>query len=142
MRYFLKIVSDQKQHIKMNNQTDKGFDLIILNDVIFDKIINELNYSYNKDIKINMLWELKRKNYFKVYKNIEILKIEDNFNPFKKEIEGKVITFSCKGINFYSEIYSDIGKSIFRYYPNSKIKWKDAKRLYRAIKLSNIKFKN
>jgi len=137
MRYFLKILKDQKVDIKMNNQTDSGFDLILLTDKTYNQIINKLNYCYKKDIGVNIAWEFKvQRNCFKVYKDVEIKEVKENINPFKNKAQGMIITFSCEGVDYYSEKEFDIG----RIAPKTSIKYKDSNILLRALKLSNINF--
>ncbi len=137
MKYFLRILKEQKVDIKMNNQTDNGFDLIFLTDKTYDSAINKLNYSYKRDITVNVAWEFKsRRDSFKVYKNVEIKEIKENQNPFTKRTDGMVITFTCDGVNFYSKQKGDIGMVV----PKTSLKYKDTNILLRALKLSNINF--
>jgi len=137
MRYFLKILKEQKVDIKMNNQTDNGFDLIIIADKAYNQVINKLNYLYKKDIGVNVAWEFKvQRNCFKVYKDAKIKEIKKNINPFTNKVQGMVITFSCNGVDYYTENKLDIGRIV----PKTSIKYKDTNILLRALKLSNINF--
>jgi len=137
MRYFLKILREQKVDIKMNNQTDSGFDLILLTDKAYNQVINKLNYLYKRDIGVNVAWEFKaRRNCFKVYRDSEIKEIKENLNPFTNKTQGMVITFSCDGVDYYTEDKSQIGNVV----PKTSIKYKDTNILLRALKLSNINF--
>jgi len=137
MKYYLKVLKEQKKDIKMNNQTDRSFDLIFLSDKSYNQAMNKLNYSFKRDIQVNLAWELKMKrNNFKVYKNIKIIDIKENFNPFKKRNEGVVISFSCDSVDYYTT-----NKNIGKIVPKSSQKYKDTKILLRTLKLSNINFK-
>lgn len=136
MRYFLKILREQKVDIKMNNQTDNGFDLILLTDKAYNQVINKLNYLYKRDVGVNIAWEFKsRRNCFKVYKDAEIKEVKENLNPFTNKIQGFVITFSCSDVDYYS---SGLEKGTI--VPKTNKKYKDTNVLLRALKLSNINF--
>jgi len=135
MRYFLRILKEQKVDIKMNNQTDSGFDLIILTDKAYNQVMNKLNYLYKREIGVNIAWEFKaRRNCFKVYNDSEIKEIKDNVNPFTNRIEGKIITFTCGDVDYYSD--ETQGNLV----PKTNKKYKDTNILLRALKLSNINF--
>lgn len=139
MRYFLRILKEQKVDIKMNNQTDRGFDLIILTDKTYNQVINKLNYLHNRKIRVNIAWEFKaQRNCFKVYSDVEIKEIKDNLNPFTNRIEGKIITFTCDDVDYYTNgnHMCDIGSIV----PKTNKKYKDTNILLRALKISNINF--
>ena len=137
MKYFLKILREQKFDVKMNNQTDKGFDLIILTDEPYNRIMNKLNYCYKRGVEVNIAWEFKNKrNYFKLYKDVKMLSIDENFNPRRNKVEGMVIRFSCDNVEYFSPSDVFVGRNV----PLTNKKYKSTNQLLRALKLSNIKF--
>jgi hypothetical protein len=135
MTHFLNILNRDKDDIKMNNQTDSGFDLIFLTEKSYGKFTNILNYLEKRNKNINLAWEFKSSdNCFKLYKNLIIKEIKENFNPFKKKLEGHVVSFSCNDISYYSNKESEIGANV----PKTTEKYKDTKILFRALKISNL----
>lgn len=129
---FIQVTRNQKSFVRMNNQSEKGFDLIILKSDVFNQIISELN----SDEKINLAWELKNERGYKVYYNINLTGVKDNINPFNGgKIDGKVLSFTCVSTESFSRVKTDIGKGIYK----STKKWKDYTMLERALKLSNLK---
>ncbi len=133
-KYFLNILREQKGSIKMNNQTDDSFDLILLTSKSYNQVMNKLNFLMKREITTNIAWEFKsRKNHFKLYRDISITKIKDNFNPFKNRVEGKVVSCSCNDVSYYG---IDVDKLV----PKTNKKYKDSKLLFRAMKLSNLDF--
>ena len=121
----------------MNNQTDTGFDLIFVTEKAYNQVINKLNYLYKKDIDVNIAWEFKaRRNNFKVYRNAEIKEVKDNFNPFINKVQGKVITFICDDVDYYTDNKDQVGVRVNK----TTVEYKDSNILLRALKLSNINF--
>lgn len=141
MKYFLKVLREDKKHIKMNNQTDKGFDLIFLDDKVFNRSVNKLNYCYKRNIDVYISWEFKgQRNTFKVYKNVKIKEIKDNFNPFKNKIQGKVITFTCEDIEYYTPREGLVGEKVGVIGFKSMHRFKYLNKLNRAMKISKLSF--
>lgn len=137
MKLIFKISRNDKDKFKINNQQDKGFDLIILDDKLFEKYLNKLNYCYKRNIIANIAWEFKNQyNTFKVYNNVEILSTGENFNPMKNKFQGHVIRFKTESVDFYT---SDDVKVNEKVYQTNK-KFKPLSKLDRALKISNIHF--
>lgn len=135
MSAFIQISSSHKSFVKMNNQSEAGFELIILNEDFLNDVINDLN-RLSKDGSIHIAWELKNARGYKVYKDVKLLEIKQNLNPFTHSYDGKVLVFSCADTESFSKIKPDIGKQVYK----STKRWKDYTLLERALKLSNLKF--
>lgn len=111
MSAFIQISSSQKGFVKMNNQSENGFHLIIMNESFFNDIQNDLNRLYNLG-DVHLAWELKNQRGYKVYKNVKLLEIKENLNPFTHSYDGKVLVFSCEDTESFSRIKQDIGKGV------------------------------
>lgn len=153
MNVFLKFFVKDKQFVKMINQTDKGFELVILSESLLNETLSFIN-EHEKDNTIGLAWEMKHKNgNFVLYKNCIFSTPMDNL--FKKRGEkepstcGKKLKVTCSGSDFYSS--SDKNNAVFNpslgmYYsryaktdPNKNVKkYKDSKLLERMLKIGEL----
>lgn len=142
MKQFLKIRRTDKKYIKMINQTEKGFELVITSDSVLNEIIEKINsYKINND-SVDIVWQMKFKheNYI-TYKNCVFSEPEINFfNSKGKEpvILGKKIKVACSGVQYYSNSHV---------YKNSKVKksshqYKDGNLLDRMLKVCQLNNKS
>jgi len=134
MEKFIKFSSQDRNVIKMINQSENGFELIILSDSLLHNLL-EFIYTYNK---IHIVWQMKFKSENHIlYKNCTFSDPQDNLyskcgGPVK--VYGKKIKVFCSGINFYSNSML---------YKNQKVKkanhrYKDSQLLERMLKISEL----
>lgn len=156
MKRFLKFYQKDKLYIKMINQSEKGFELVIINsDALLNELLEIINTCEERDDEISIVWQMKHKNNnFIVYKDCHFSAPMDNFAPtttnrylhdgkgFNKSNEpvplGKKIKVTCNGTSFYSDsiFYKD------RTIKKSKDKYKDATLLTRMLKISELNLKS
>jgi len=137
MKRFITFYQKDKNFIKMTNQTDKGFELIILSDTLINKFLKIIN----SNDEIYIVWQMKFKpENFILYKNCILSAPIDNFNnkPGEKNIYGKKIKIVCSGNSFYTN--SIIYKN--REVKKTKLKYKDFALLNRMLKISELNFLN
>lgn len=141
MKQFLRIKRVDKKHVKMINQAEKGFELVITSKSILDDFIKKINsYKENND-DVDLVWQMKFKhdNYV-TYKNCIFSEPEVNYFSQKGRdtvILGKKIKVSCSGVQYYSNSHM---------YKNSTVKktkhiYKDAHLLERMLKISELNSK-
>lgn len=135
MKYFAKILQSQRRSVKMDSQSDSGFDLIFLDETAYNQVMNRILYSLKRDIQVNLAWELKMRGSYKVYRNLKLDEIKDDYNEYWKT-KGTRVSFKCDNIDYYCDNSFQVGQHVNR----TDKKWKDGKILSRALKLSNINF--
>jgi len=144
MKRFLKFYQKNKKDIKMINQSDKGFELIVLNDKLIKELVEVINTCNKKGDDICVVWQMKFKNEnYILYKNCIFSSPMDNFNPFAKTPEEKIQPFgkkfkvTCSDTTYYTE--SGIYKN--RNVRMTKENYKDATLLERMLKISELNLK-
>jgi hypothetical protein len=145
MKRFIKFYHKDKQNFKMINQSDKGFELVILSDALLKNILETINDCEEKSDDVDIVWQMKHKqqNYI-VYKNCTFSAPMDNVIPekwtygFKKnEINVcKKIKVSCSGTSYYSDSSSFKNKNIKK----TKNTYKDGMLLERMLKLGELNY--
>jgi len=142
MKKFLRFYNKDKENIKMDKQTEKGFDLIILDDDMA-KQFSELSHVHEND-DVHIIWQMKHKqNNYVLYKNCKFSDPTDNFfgkstGLFNKNKSlGKKFRVTCNGTNFYSS--SNNAKNIVN---KSKTKYKDFTLLDRMLKIEELNLLN
>lgn len=146
---FLRFYTKDKEFIKMINQSEKGFDLVITNDNVFNDILNTIKNCKENNIRIDIVWQMKWKHEnFILYKNCIFSEPEinyfikgKNYHRFEKPSPqqcGKKIKINCDGIIHYSESEEYKHKSV----KNTKNKYKDGLLLNRMLKINELKYKS
>jgi hypothetical protein len=136
MKRFLRIYSKDKDNIKMINQSDKGFELIILSNSVLNDLINTINsYKVTND-EIYIAWQMKFKpNNYILYKNCKFSEPIDNFRPKEpKKLFGKKIKVVCEGTTFYTNSFMYKNKTV----QHTTEKYKDGKLLERMLKIGEL----
>lgn len=144
MKRFIKIFQKQKEYVKMTNQTNFGFDLIILDDDILNEFLEIVNkYEENSD-EINLVWQFKfKRDNYSVYKDCIFSTPQVNYyggrTNKKPRPFGKIISVTCKGKSDYS--YSSNLDTYTAYNPfadRKSKKYKDGKLLSRMLKIHEL----
>lgn len=137
MKRFLKFYQKDKLNIKMINQSEKGFELIILDNNTLKELLEIINMCEEENDELSIVWQMKHKKMnFIVYKKCVFSAPMDNF--IKDKLFGKKLKVSCTGTSFYSDsyLYKD------RVVKKSKDKYKDATLLTRMLKISELNLKS
>jgi hypothetical protein len=149
MKKFLKIYNKDRNIFKMINPSEKGFELIILNDALFKEYLSILNFHGDKGV--NVLWQMKFKEHsYALYKNCKFSDPMDNFyaeptnrffglqyniksgtdlKPF-----GKKFKVTCDCVEYYS---NSVRKPAV-----AKNKFKDFLLLERMLKIDELNSKS
>jgi len=152
MKRFIKFYQKDKQNIKMINQSEKGFELVILSDALLETLLETINNCEEKGDDIDIVWQMKHKaqNYI-VYKNCVFSAPMDNIAPktnngilqrrgFSSMTEdkmlGKKIKVTCSGTSYYSESYLFKNRTIKK----TKNTYKDAMLLERMLKIGELNY--
>lgn len=107
MTKLIKIFKVDKENIKMINQKETGFSLVIHGDGKLRQILEEINsYEENGD-DISIVWQMKHKHdSFTVYRKCKFSAPTDNFfaKPFDRKPKpfGKRIDVECGGSTIYT----------------------------------------
>jgi len=145
MKRFLKFYHKDKQFVKMTNQSEKGFELIILSDKILNEFLELVNNCEEQGDELFIVWQMKfkRQNYT-LYKNCTVSAPMNNFNPFARTTEdkakpyGKKFKVICSG----STNYGEVENLSLRVQRNQKYaKYKDVKLLIRMLKIGELNLK-
>ena len=153
MLKFIKFYNKDKVNVKMINQSDKGFELVILDDNLLNEVLKTINSCKEQD-ELCVFWQIKFNcENFIVYKNCTFSTPMDNiYTAYQQQTRfslprkneqinqsyGKKIKVTCSGKDFYTN-------SIFFKNKNVKLsneKFKDGKCLSRIIKLSELDSKS
>ena len=132
MKRFLRIYCKDRENIKMINQSDKGFELIVLSKNVLNDLINTINSCD----EICIAWQMKFKpsNYI-LYKNCKFSEPVDNFHPKEpKKVFGKRIRVICEGTTFYTDSFMYKNKTV----QHTTEKYKDGKLLERMLKIGEL----
>ena len=150
MKRFLRFYAKDKTNVKMINQSEKGFELVILSDELLNDILETINSCEEQSIELCVLWQMKFKyENFIVYKECIFSAPMDNiynahpqqtrFSLPRKIVEinesyGKKIKVTCSGKNYYTNslMYKNQNVKL------SNDKFKDGKLLTRLLKLSEL----
>jgi hypothetical protein len=155
MKRYLKFYDKDKQFVKMSNQSEKGFDLIILSDDILKQIIETINNCEENGDTLNVVWQMKFKlKNLVLYKDCTFSAPIDNIYKKRGDITpksyGKKIKVKCSGSEFYSEDEAYIDNNVLnpKNYFWSKIpkvtkyiKYKNGKQFNRKLKINNLHLK-
>lgn len=134
MSYFLNI-SDNKRLVKMNNQKENSFDLIVFEDRVCDQITKQVKNLNSESTPVNMVWKMRNDIGLKVYLNVVLVGVELNFNPFTQTYDGsKVISFTCTDTEYYAHQKLLVGQLVYK----TKKRWKDYLLYQRIMKLTAI----
>jgi hypothetical protein len=100
MKRYLKFYDKDKQFVKMSNQSEKGFDLIILSDDILKQIIETINNCEENGDTLNVVWQMKFKlKNLVLYKDCTFSAPIDNIYKKRGDITpksyGKKIKVKC-----------------------------------------------
>lgn len=153
MKRFLRFYEKDKVNVKMINQSEKGFELVILNDELLNDILETINSCEEQGDELCVLWQMKFKyENFIVYKDCTFSPPMDNmynahpqqtiFSLPRKIVEinesyGKKIQVTCSGKNYYTNSIVYKKQNVKK----SKEIYKDGKLLARKLKLSELNFK-
>ena len=129
----------------MINQSEKGFELVILSDKHIKEFLEVMNDCDENSDEINIVWQMKFKNEnFILYHKCKVSDPMNNYNPFAKTPEekatpyGKKFKVTCESTSYYSTS---------RMYKNQKVrmsktKYKDGALLERMLKISQLNVKS
>lgn len=146
MKRFIKFYNTDKENFKMNKQTEKGFELIILSDKKLKEFIELIHMYEEQGDEVYIMWQMKFKpGNYALYKNCKFSDPMDNmfaepeyiFLGKKKsepKLIGKKFKVSCSGVNYYS---SSIKNNIYSRDPMSN-KYKDYQLLDRMLKIGEL----
>lgn len=145
MKRFLKLYQKDKEYIKMINQSDKGFELIVLSNKFVKEFMEMINTCNENGDEIYIVWQMKfKRQNFVLYKNCVFSSPVDNFNPFAKTHQekitpyGKKFTVTCSGTAFYSEDKKFKNQAVLK----TTSKYKDATLLQRMLKIGELNLKS
>lgn len=150
MKRFLKFYARDKQNVKMINQSEKGFELIILSDKLINEFMETVHTCEENKDDIAIVWQMKfkRENYI-LYKNCIISPPMENFNPFargadKEKPYGKKFKVTCSGTSYYTELKP---KMVFNPYSRrsatpQNVKFNDIIQLERMLKIGELNLKS
>lgn len=137
MKKFITINQKDKDCFKMINQSESGFDLIIITEKKLTEFLNIINSSSCDDVYINWQQKFKSQNYT-LYKKCTFSEPVDNL--FKeiggdKMIKcGKKIKVHCSSISYYTSNKSFMNKKV-RFSTHS---YKDSMLLERILKIGEL----
>lgn len=151
MKRFLKFYQADKENIKMINQTNTGFELVVLSDTMLKELLEVINTCEEQNDELAIVWQMKfKKDNYILYKNCTFSAPMDNFHTPRKanrwgqvngvgvtespKMLGKKLKVTCSGTTFYSDsaIYKNQGIK------NTKDKYKDATLLNRMLKIGEL----
>lgn len=142
MEGFITINSGNKKFVKMINQTNNGFELVILSENYLSEILNLINTYKEKGYNISLLWTMKFKpNNYILYKKCKFSTPEDNHYSFlgdPKKIIGKRIKVKCSDNEFYSTSFLYKNEKIMKSYKT----YRDPLTLVRRMKISQLNLKS
>lgn len=140
MKRFIKIYNKDKVKIKMLNQTEKGFELVILDENLLKEYLEFINNCESNGDEIYLVWQMKWKDEnHTVYKNCKFSDPMENLFKTAKERYyknsipkpfGKKLKVTCDSSILYSNATL----------PKNKVfaKYKDGKLLERLLKIGEL----
>ena len=157
MKRFIKFYQKDKQYVKMVNQSEKGFELIILSEEFLKNFLESINDCEEKGDEIDIVWQMKYKiENFIHYRNCTFSAPMDNFAPKtnnlfllrkgtfspmnEDKLLGRKIRVTCDNVSFYTDSELFKNRSL-----NKKIKntfYKDSIMLKRMLKIGEINLKS
>jgi hypothetical protein len=142
MKKFIEIPKKDKEHFKMINQSEKGFDLVVTSDKALANLQRLINTSKNQKYEVYIVWQMKFKleNHI-VYKDCIFSEPVDNYFVNSRKITvrlGKKISVKCSGKSYYSSSFL---------YKNRKVNktnhiYKDSTLLERMLKIGELDIKS
>lgn len=155
MKRFIKFYQRDKQNVKMTNQSESGFDLIILNNEVLKSTLDFIKNCQEKSDEVYIVWQMKfKKSNFVLYKECTFSEPVINYfaprkpvfnrflplNPYEEqqipaEPCGQKIRVSCKSTAYYSD------STVYKNRKVTKDKYKDAQLLDRMLKISELNIK-
>lgn len=147
MKRFLKFNEKDKQFVKMINQTDNSFELVIISDKLLKEFLEVVNTCEEQGDVISVVWQMKfKRNNYVLYKNCQFSTPMDNeFSRWgeKSKPYGKKLKVTCSGTSFYSyeQMYKNKqvlnSRGYFRKNQNGPV-YKDGNLLERMLKISEL----
>lgn len=137
MKKFITITQKDKEFFKMINQTETGFDLIVISDSKIQSFMNDINCN---DTEIYIAWQQKfRHENFSLYRKCIFSKPEDNYIKSQSLFAinkkcGVKMHVSCSAISYFTSNKTFINKKV-RYSTHS---YKDSKLLTRMLKIGEL----
>lgn len=141
MKRFLTVYNKDKENIKMINQSETGFDLVILSDTKLQELLNLINECNENNDGINIIWQMKFKpENFVMYGNCTFSDPVNNKLPNIKKIHGKKLAVKCDKATHYSHSHKEYNEPSFM--RSSKPNYKDGKLLDRMLKIDKLSIMN
>lgn len=142
MKKFIRFNKKEKQFIKMINQSERGFELIILSETYIQHLLQLINDCEENGDNIDIVWQMKFKpgNYI-LYKNCIFSTPQDNYYSNYGGIPklfGKKIKVKCSSTDFYTDSYIYKDQKVKK----SRSKYKDGLLLGRMFKISELNIKS
>jgi hypothetical protein len=148
MKRFLKFNEKDKQFVKMINQTDTSFELVILSNKLLNEILQTINSSEQQGDSINIVWQMKFKNTnYILYKNCQFsVPMSNEFTKIgeqKPTQYGQKFKITCSGASFYTNNQMFINQqvvrtTIFKRKITNATVYKDGKLLERMVKIGQL----
>lgn len=139
MKRFLTFYQKDKEIFKMINQTETGFELVVL----CEDRLNELLHTIKNSESVSIVWQMKFKpENFVLYNDCKFSEPMENVLPKRSLIPsdkaGKKIKVECKSTSYYSNSYLYKDSFVNR---NRKPVYKDGKLLDRMLKINTLNLK-
>ncbi len=84
MKRFLRFNNRDKQDVKMINQTDNGFELVVLSEKCMKELLEKIHKAEECEDTIDVIWQMKWKSEnYKQYKNCIFSAPMDNYHNGK-----------------------------------------------------------
>lgn len=144
MRRFIKFYQKDKPYFKMINQSEKGFELIILSNTKVKEMLELLHTCEERGDDISIVWQMKfKQDNFVMYKNCVFSAPMDNVNPFAKSEEdnGKRFKVTCEDTTYYTDVDQFKNRNVNRINKSMEKKYKDATLMLRMLKISELNFR-
>lgn len=140
MKRFLRFYNRDKQEVKMINQTENGFELVILSENVMKELLEKINDAEESGDSIDVIWQMKWKSEnYKQYKNCVFSAPMDNFHPRDNNSPmGRKFKVTCNDTGYYTD--SVFQKNKFN--RRSKVTYKDMTLLTRMLKISELNVKS
>jgi len=142
MKRFIKIGLQDKTNIKMINQSENGFELVVISDNTSNNLNRLIKSCKENNDDICIVWQMKFKigNYI-LYKNCIFSDPVDNyFTDYKKvsKLLGKKYSVKCSGTMYYSDSYLYKNRIVKK----SQHTYKDSTLLERMLKIGELDVKS
>ena len=141
MKRFLTFYQKDKEVFKMINQTETGFELVVLSE---DRL-NEFLHIIKNSGSVCIVWQMKFKpENFILYNDCKFSEPMENILPKRlipSDKAGKKIKVECKSTSYYSNSYLYKDSFVNRTRNNKHPVYKDGKLLDRMLKINNLSLK-